>query len=82
MLYNLAPVANPSASFYMYVEHAKSGTTSEDADRREAEATEVRASADTLGSRRTRHLCWRLQHHRQYRRLLSNNGRFGSRPSQ
>jgi hypothetical protein len=50
MLYNLAPVANPSASFYMYVEHAKSGTTSSDADRREVEATEVRASAATLGS--------------------------------
>ena len=50
MLYHLAPIGNPTASFYMYVEHAKSGTTSDDADRREVEATEVRASALTLPS--------------------------------
>ena len=48
MQYHLAPVANPSDSFYMYVEHAKSGTTSSDADRREAEATEVRSAAAEL----------------------------------
>ncbi len=48
MQYHLAPVANPSDSFYMYVEHAKSGTTSSDADRREAEAVEVRSAAAEL----------------------------------
>ncbi len=50
MLYQLAPVGNSAASFYMYVEHAKSGTGSSNDDRREAEATEVRESAAGLGA--------------------------------
>jgi hypothetical protein len=50
MLYHLAPVGNPSSDFYMYVEHAKSGTGTTNESRREAEATEVRASAATLGA--------------------------------
>jgi len=48
MLYHLAPVGDSSASFYMYVQHAKSGGGSSDEARREVEAAEVRASAATL----------------------------------
>ena len=44
MRYELALVGTSSAAdFYMYVSHAKSGTTSSDADRRNVEAGEVRA---------------------------------------
>jgi hypothetical protein len=51
MRYELAPKgASSAADFYMYVDHAKSGTTSSDATRRNAEATEVRADAATLGA--------------------------------
>ena len=50
MRYELQPVGSSSAAdFYMYVSHAKSGTTSSDATRRNDEATEVRADAATLG---------------------------------
>ncbi|HEY1601339.1 MAG TPA: hypothetical protein VGG64_17185 [Pirellulales bacterium] len=50
MRYELQPIGSSSAAdFYMYVSHAKSGTTSSDATRRNIEATEVRADAATLG---------------------------------
>jgi hypothetical protein len=50
MLYHLAPVgdSNPNDSFYMFVEHAKSGTGASNESRRAAEATEVRTTAASL----------------------------------
>ena len=50
MRYELQPVGTGStANFYVYVDHAKSGTTSDDATRRNDEAVEVRNDAATLG---------------------------------
>jgi hypothetical protein len=49
MLYHLAPVGDTADAFYMFVEHAKSGTTSSDITRRGVEANEVRTSAAALG---------------------------------
>ena len=51
MRYELAPVGgNSSDDFYMYVEHAKSGSTSSDMSRRDVEVQEVRQDAATLGA--------------------------------
>jgi hypothetical protein len=51
MRYELAPVGyDAAADFYLYVDHAKSGTQSTDISRRNFEAQEVRADAATLGS--------------------------------
>ncbi|HEY4308584.1 MAG TPA: dockerin type I domain-containing protein [Pirellulales bacterium] len=51
MRFELAPVGYGSASdFYLYVDHAKSGTTASDSTRRNIEATAVRADAATLGA--------------------------------
>ena len=51
MRYDLQPVGGSSSSqFYLYVEHAKSGSTSSDVNRRTVEAQEVRADSATLGA--------------------------------
>ena len=43
MRYNLQPVGGaPASHFYLYVSHAKSGTTSSDASRRNTEMTSIR----------------------------------------
>ena len=50
MRYSLQPVqSGAAADFYLYVSHAKSGTTSSDANRRNIEAQDIRADAATLG---------------------------------
>jgi hypothetical protein len=50
MRYLLQPVGGaPDSQFYLYVSHAKSGTTSSDANRRNIEMTEIRDDAATLG---------------------------------
>jgi hypothetical protein len=50
MRYTLEPVhAGAAADFYLYVSHAKSGTTSSDASRRNIEAQAIRTDAATLG---------------------------------
>jgi hypothetical protein len=50
MRFALEPIqAGPAAAFYMYVSHAKSGTTSSDATRRNVEANELRTDALSLG---------------------------------
>ena len=49
--YNLQPVGGGGdAAFYLYVSHAKSGTTSDDKDRRNFESQELRSDASSLGS--------------------------------
>ncbi len=51
MRYLLQPVGGTAASqFYLYVSHAKSGTSSSDADRRNVEMTTIRNDAASLGS--------------------------------
>jgi hypothetical protein len=51
MRFELAPVGYGSAAdFYLYVDHAKSGSAGSDATRRNIEATAVRADAATLGA--------------------------------
>ncbi len=50
MQYTLQPLSTGSAAtFYLYVSHAKSGTTSSDVNRRNIEAGELRQSAGALG---------------------------------
>ncbi|HWB55259.1 MAG TPA: dockerin type I domain-containing protein [Tepidisphaeraceae bacterium] len=50
MRFEIRPIGyNSNADFYMYVSHAKSGSTSSDTSTRNAEATEIRADADALG---------------------------------
>ena len=48
--YDLQPVGDSAAAFYLYVSHTKSGTTSSDATRRNIEAQELRADPATLGA--------------------------------
>jgi hypothetical protein len=51
MRYTLQPVGGTSGSqFYLYVSHAKSGTTSSDANRRNIEMTSIRNDALSLGN--------------------------------
>ena len=51
MRYLLQPVGGTAASqFYLYVSHAKSGTSSSDADRRNVEMTTIRNDSALLGS--------------------------------
>ncbi len=51
MRYTLQPVGGTLASqFYLYVSHAKSGTTSSDANRRNIEMTSIRNDAVALGA--------------------------------
>ena len=51
MQYTLQPkLGNSSDTFYLYVSHAKSGTSGSDATRRNDEAQELRSSASTLGA--------------------------------
>jgi hypothetical protein len=51
MRYSLQPLGGSSANqFFLYVSHAKSGTTSSDAMRRNIETTEIRADASTLAA--------------------------------
>jgi endonuclease/exonuclease/phosphatase family metal-dependent hydrolase len=51
MRYTLQPVAGTSASqFNLYVSHAKSGTTSSDANRRNVEMTTIRNDSAALGT--------------------------------
>jgi hypothetical protein len=51
MRYTLQPVGGTSGSqFYLYVSHAKSGTTSSDASRRNIEMTSIRNDALSLGN--------------------------------
>ncbi|HZZ28864.1 MAG TPA: dockerin type I domain-containing protein [Pirellulales bacterium] len=49
--YQLKPIGGAAyTQFYIYVSHAKSGTTASDATRRKVEAQDVRANAATLGT--------------------------------
>ena len=51
MRYDLEPVGGSSSSqFYLYVEHAKSGSSSSDVSRRNVEAQEVRSDSANLGA--------------------------------
>ena len=51
MRYLLQPLGGTAASdFYLYVSHAKSGTTSSDANRRNIEMTDIRNDSASLGS--------------------------------
>jgi predicted extracellular nuclease len=51
MRYSLQPVGGtPGSQFYLYVSHAKSGTTSSDASRRNIEMTSIRNDALSLGN--------------------------------
>jgi len=51
MRYTLQPLATgAAATFYLYVSHAKSGTTSDDVNRRNIEAGELRTDAAALGA--------------------------------
>jgi hypothetical protein len=51
MRYSLQPLGGSSANqFFLYVSHAKSGTTSSDATRRNIETTEIRTDASTLAA--------------------------------
>jgi hypothetical protein len=51
MRYTLQPLgAGSAATFYLYVSHAKSGTASDDVNRRNIEAGELRTDAATLGA--------------------------------
>jgi hypothetical protein len=50
MRYNLLPIGGtPSSQFYVYVSHAKSGTGSTDAGRRDIEMESIRNDSATLG---------------------------------
>jgi hypothetical protein len=49
-LFRPQAVPDGSADFYVYVGHAKAGTTSTDQTRRNIEAQQVRANADALGA--------------------------------
>jgi hypothetical protein len=51
MRYTLQPLGGtPASQFYLYVSHAKSGTTSSDANRRNIEMTSIRNDAASLGN--------------------------------
>jgi hypothetical protein len=51
MRYTLQPVGGtPASQFFLYVSHAKSGTTSSDANRRNIEMTSIRNDAASLGN--------------------------------
>jgi hypothetical protein len=49
-LFRPLAAADGSSDFYVYVGHAKAGTTTTDASRRNSEAQQVRADADALGA--------------------------------
>lgn len=50
MRYQFRPIGyDASADFYVYSSHYKASNTADDADRRNVEATQVRANADALG---------------------------------
>ena len=68
MRYTLQPVGTGTgAQFYLYVSHAKSGTTTSDINRRNYEAGELRTDATCLGSQRPHNLFRRFQPERQQR---------------
>ena len=68
MRYTLQPVGDGTgAQFYLYVSHAKSGTSSSDINRRNYEAGELRNDATRPGTQRPHHLFRRFQPERQQR---------------
>ncbi len=50
MRYHLQPVGDSAAGLYLYISHAKQGTSSSDLTRQNIEAQELRADSATLGA--------------------------------